>query len=101
MLCGERIGDFLAGDRAEQLAVGAGACGNLDLRAPQLLCNGLSLSLLAGLLGLLGLLLQLHGVHRVSSGENGELAGQEEVSCVTLRHLDQLALLALTLNILL
>ena len=53
-----------------------------------------------GLLGAAGLFLQVHGVDGVSRGEHGELAGQQEVSCIALGCVDELALFALTSHIL-
>jgi len=47
-----------------------------------------------------GLFLQVHGVDGVSRGEHGELAGQQEVSCIALGCVDELALFALTSHIL-
>ncbi len=56
--------------------------------------------LASGLLGAAGLFLQVHGVDGVSRGEHGELAGQQEVSCIALGCVDELALFALTSHIL-
>ena len=53
-----------------------------------------------GLLGAAGRLLQGQGVDGVSRGEHGELAGQQEVSCIALGCVDELALFALTSHIL-
>ena len=47
-----------------------------------------------------GLLLQVHGVDGVGRGEHGELAGQQEVSCVALGCVDELTFLALTSHVL-
>ena len=71
------------------------------LAALQLLGNGQRLRLgLRVRLGL-GLGLQLHGVHRVGSGLHGQSLGQQEIAGIALRRLDELALLALTSDVLL
>ena len=75
--------------------------GDLHLAALQLLGNGQRLGLgLRVRLGL-GLGLQLHGVHRVGSGLHGQSLGQQEVAGIALGRLDELALLALALHVLL
>ena len=90
----------LARDSTEELALLAALGRELDGHVLELAAHFDGGLTVRGLLGAAGLFLQVHGVDGVSRGEHGELAGQQEVSCIALGCVDELALFALTPHIL-
>lgn len=94
------LGDLLARDSTEELALLAALGRELDGHVLELAAHFDGGLTVRGLLGAAGLFLQVHGVDGVSRGEHGELAGQQEVSCIALGCVDELALFALTSHIL-
>lgn len=94
------LGNFLARDGTEELALLAALGRELDGHVLELAAHFDGGLTVRGLLGAAGLFLQVHGVDGVSRGEHGELAGQQEVSCIALGCVDELALFALTSHVL-
>ena len=100
-LCHERLGDLLAGDGAEELAVRAALGGDLHGAVTQLVRGLHGGGAVRRLLGAARLFLEVHGVDGVRRGGDGQLARQQIVAGVALRRVDHLALLALTSDVLL
>lgn len=94
------LGDLLARDGTEEFALFATLGRELDGHIFELAAHFNGGLTVRGLLGAAGLFLQVHGIDGVSRGEHGELAGQQEVSCIALGCVDELALFALTSHIL-
>ena len=101
VLLGERVGDILARDRAEELAAFADAHGDLDadlfeLRGQKARLVGRLLLLPCG-----GIRLLLRRLKVRCRRFDGELLGQQEVPAVAFRNLDDVTLASDLLDVLL
>ena len=100
VLCLHGFFDILCGDGAVNSAVSTGGCSQLDDDRLQL-CGGIMCILLVNFdLMKTGVFLALEFIHDSGIGNSCELLGEQEVARISVGNIDELALFALTLDIL-